>query len=186
MCLNLYFGCIRGRQGDAGGFPRTLSIWSGPGSITPRNQISRSGGIPHFDMYGHLSGNMFEDVKLQIFQDTFSIANVISINSTNPKFKISNTYGLLPLNSLTTRCKNWNWRDYWAVENCTIAESSCWQKAYAQKAGRTCAKAFHICVNNGLRNPYWSCGGSKMEHALRTDLYCTIVMDRRAHVGAVL
>ena len=31
------------------GVPTTLSIWSGPGSITPRNQISRSGGIPHFD-----------------------------------------------------------------------------------------------------------------------------------------
>ena len=29
--------------GGDGGFPRTLSIWSCPGSITPRNQISRAG-----------------------------------------------------------------------------------------------------------------------------------------------
>ena len=36
-------------SGDGGGVPTTLSIWSGPGTITPRNQISRSGGIPHFD-----------------------------------------------------------------------------------------------------------------------------------------
>ena len=35
-------------DGD-GGFPRTLSIWSYPGSIAPKNQISRR-GIPHFDM----------------------------------------------------------------------------------------------------------------------------------------
>ena len=28
---------------DDDGFPRTLSIWSDPGSITPRNQISRAG-----------------------------------------------------------------------------------------------------------------------------------------------
>ena len=35
--------------GGDGGFPRTLCIWSSPGSITPRNQISRA-GIPHFDI----------------------------------------------------------------------------------------------------------------------------------------
>ena len=32
-----------GGDGGDGGFPRTLSIWSCPGSITPRNQISRAG-----------------------------------------------------------------------------------------------------------------------------------------------
>ena len=32
-----------GGGGDGGGFPRTLSIWSCPGSITRRNQISRAG-----------------------------------------------------------------------------------------------------------------------------------------------
>ena len=32
-----------GDDGDGGGFPRTLSIWSCPGSITRRDQISRAG-----------------------------------------------------------------------------------------------------------------------------------------------
>ena len=30
-------------------FPKNSPIWSGPETITPRNQISRLGGIPHFD-----------------------------------------------------------------------------------------------------------------------------------------
>ena len=32
-----------GGDGDGGDVPRTLSIWLGPGSITPRDQISRAG-----------------------------------------------------------------------------------------------------------------------------------------------
>ena len=42
IALLLIFGPNDG-GGNGGGFPRTLCIWLSPGSITPRDQISRSG-----------------------------------------------------------------------------------------------------------------------------------------------
>ena len=47
FCLSLNWGHAHPSDGGDGGggdgLPRTLSIWPGPGSITPRDQISRAG-----------------------------------------------------------------------------------------------------------------------------------------------
>ena len=53
IALLLIFGPNDGGDGGGGdGFPRTLPICPGPGSITPRDQISRA-GKSLTSTYGH-------------------------------------------------------------------------------------------------------------------------------------